>query len=61
MHVQTISLAALATWITRINVADGKNWILIDCENNGQTDKASDYLYMHMKNILLAMLASWIF
>ena len=49
MYVQTISLATLA---------NGKNWIAIDFDNNEQTDRASGYLYMHMQTISLAALDS---
>ena len=30
----------------------------INCDNIGQTNRASDYLYMHMQTILLAALDS---
>jgi len=39
-------------------VANGKNWIAIDFDNNEQTDRASGYLYMHMQTISLAALDS---
>ena len=44
MHVQTISLATLANLVFQINVANGKNWIAIDFDNNEETDRASGYL-----------------
>ena len=42
----------------RFNIANGKNWITIDYENNGQTNKASNCLHMHMKTISLTALDS---
>ena len=58
MHMQTISLAALDSQVFQINVANGKNWIAIDFDNNKQTDRASGYLYIHMQTISLAALGS---
>ena len=58
MHIQTISLATLANLVFQINVANGKNWIAIDFDNNKQTNEASDYQYMHMQTISLAALDS---
>ena len=42
MHVQTISLAALDSLVFQIYINSGKNWISIDCQNNGQTDRAGN-------------------
>ena len=42
-------------------MANSKNWITIDFDNNEQTNKASDYQYMHMQTISLAALDSQIF
>ena len=56
--MQTISLVTLANLVFQINVANGKNWIAIDFDNNKQTNKASDYQYMHMQTISLAALDS---
>jgi len=61
MHVQTISLATLANLVFQINVANGKNWIAINFDNNEQINKASGYLYMHMQAISLATLANLVF
>ena len=61
MHMQTISLATLANLVFQINVANGKNWIAIDFDNNKQTDRASGYQYMHMQTISLATLANLVF
>ena len=41
-----------------INMANSKNQIVVYFDNNEQTDKASDYLYMHMQAISLAALDS---
>ena len=59
IHVQIILLATLANLVFQINVANGKNWIAIDFDNNEQTDRASGYQYMHMQTISLATLAPW--
>ena len=58
MYMQTISLATLANLVFQINVANDKNWIAIDFDNNEQTNEASDYQYMHMQTISLAVLNS---
>jgi hypothetical protein len=58
MHMQTVSLAALAGQVLPDNIGNGKNWMTIDCDNIGQTDRASDYLYMHIQTTLLAALDS---
>ena len=59
--MQTILLATLANLVFQINVANGKNWIAIDFNNNEQTDRASGYQYMHMQTISLATLANLVF
>ena len=61
MHMQTISLAALDSQVFQINVANGKNWIAIDFDNNEQINRAGGYLYMHMQAISLATLANLVF
>ena len=61
MHVQTILLATLANLVFQINVANGKNWIVIDFDNNEQINRAGGYIYMHMQAISLATLANLIF
>ena len=38
-----------------------KNWIAIDCYDNRQTDRASDYIYMHVPIMALAALNSTVF
>jgi len=58
MHMQIISLATLANLVFQINVANSKNWIAINFDNNKQTDRASGYLYIHMQTISLAALDS---
>jgi len=49
--VPTISLAALESPVFQIYINSGKNWIPRDCQNNRQTDIASNYLDMHVPTI----------
>ena len=60
MHMQNVSLAALAGQVLPDNIGNGKNWMTTDCDKIGQTNRASDYLYMHMQTVSLAALDSQI-
>ena len=56
-NISLITLA-IVNLVFQINVANGKNWIAIDFDNNKQTNKASNYQYIYIQTISLATLAN---